>query len=180
MKKAFTFIELVMVILIIGIVAAAGAWLLMYVVQNAVFIPNRLTTDMLAQDALNMMIEGDTAARGLRFSANITTSQPNTLIFTNQENQSVNYTVSGNKLYRQINASAPALAPAYQAGAIGVSGRGGTLFTYYDGNDAVTTTAANVRRVRIDVTVLTGTGSYADWQSSSNQSSSVAVKRFSW
>ncbi|MBU2102116.1 MAG: prepilin-type N-terminal cleavage/methylation domain-containing protein [Candidatus Omnitrophota bacterium] len=179
MKKAFTFIELVMVILIIGIIAAAGAWLLMYVVQNAVFIPNRLTTDMLAQNALNVIIEGDTVARGLRFSANITTSQPNTLIFTNQDNQLVNYTVTGNKLYRQINASAPALSPAYQVGAIGVSGRNGTLFTYYDANDVATATAASVRRVRIDVTVLTGTGSYADWQSSSNQSSSVSVKRLS-
>jgi type II secretory pathway pseudopilin PulG len=177
MKTAFTFIESVMVILVVGIIAAAGAWLLMYVTQNTIFIPNQLATDMLAHDVLQNIIEGDRATRGLRFSRNITTSLGNTLVFTNLDNQTINYTVSGNKLYRRINAGAPEFIPYYQTGAIRVTGRNGTLFTYYDGNDTATTIPANVRRVRIDVSVITGTGSYADWQGAANQSSSVTVEK---
>lgn len=71
-KRGFTFIELIMVIAIIGILAGAGAWIMVYTVKNSVFIPNQLGMDKLATDALNVMVEGDAQAKGLRFSREIT------------------------------------------------------------------------------------------------------------
>ena len=56
--------------------------------------------------------------------------------------------------------AAEAAMPAYASGLSGVtlSGKNGTLFTYYDANGAVTATAADVRRIRIIVIAKTGTG----------------------
>jgi len=84
-----------------------------------------------------------------------------------------------NKLYRKIGAAAEDIIPSYVSGAAGISlsGKSGDLFTYYDSSEAVTATAANVRRIRIILIAKSGTGLYNDWEGLSEQASSVSIDR---
>lgn len=178
-KRGFTLIELVMVMVIIGIIALPGSFLMQYLVQSSVFIPKQLNMDMLAADALDIMLEGDSQAKGLRFSRNMTNIQSNDITFNNQDNQSIRYRLVGNKLYRSINGGADALIPYYiPATGVTMAGKNGALFTYFDGNEAVAAMADNVRRVEMVLMATSGSGMAADWEGRSEQASSVAVKKF--
>lgn len=180
-KRAFTLIELIMVIMIIGVLSVSGAWLMVYFVRNSVYIPNQLNTDMLASDALKIMIEGDSSAKGLRFSRAITAIPSNyQMTFTNQDTQSISYRMDTgtNKLYRSINGALEAQIPYYAVSGVSITGKSGALFTCYDANEAVTAVAANVRRIAINLITSTGSGSFDDWQGQSGQGSAIAVKKF--
>jgi prepilin-type N-terminal cleavage/methylation domain-containing protein len=180
-KKGFTLIELVMTIAIIGVLAGAGSWLMLNTVRNSVFIPNQMNMDKLVNDALNIMIDGDNQAKGLRFSRQITGTSVNQVDFVNQDSQSIRYRLdtAGNKLYRKIGAAAETALPYYSSAAgITMNGKSNTLFTYYDSAGAVTSVAANVRRIRMILIAKTGTGLYNDWEGQSELASSVAVKKF--
>ena len=185
-KKGFTFIEVFMVIAIVGILAGAGVWFLGNVVRDSVFIPNQLNMDKLASDTLDIMIDGDIQARGLRFakaiSGTVTALQ---VTFINQDNLTIIYRWDNvaNKLYRKIGAATEAVMPNYlpNSTAIVMTGIGGTLFTCYDVNDvsmALPATGTNVRRIKINLIAKTDTGLYNDWQGSSEQTTSIAVERF--
>lgn len=179
-KRGFTFIELIMVIAIIGILAGAGAWIMAYTVKNAVFIPNQLGVDKLLSDALNVMVEGDSQAKGLRFSRAITAINANRVDFFDGDGKTVYFRLDtgANKLYRSINGAAEQAVPVYSsAPGLSLSGKNGALFSYYDANGAPTAAETNVRRINMILVAKTGSGLYNDWQGQSEQTSSVAVKR---
>jgi len=179
-RKGFTFVELLMVMAIIAVLAASGALLMRYVVQNSVYIPNKINMDMLASDALDIMIEGDSQAKGLRTSRNITNIQDYQITFNNQNNQSVRYRLdtAANKFYRSINGGAEALFPYYVPAGVTVTGKSNRVFTYYDANEVITNNPVNVRWITMTLIAQTGSGSFANWEGQSEQTSAVAVKRF--
>lgn len=175
----FTLIELVMVMVIIGIISLVGAWIMLYFIQNAVFVPNQLNTDMAVSDAMRIMIEGDAQAKGFRFSQSVTSiTGTNDITFVNQDSQSIRYYLSGSTLYRSIAGGAGVAIPYYTSSGITMSAKSGTLFTFYDASEIATNTAANIRRIVIGLIGQTGSGTYANWQGSSSQMSSVAVDKF--
>jgi prepilin-type N-terminal cleavage/methylation domain-containing protein len=179
-KVGFTLIEVIMVISIISILAGSGAWLMANTVKNSIFIPNQLNMDKLSNDALNIMIEGDGQAKGLRFSRAISAITANRLDFINQDGLTIYYRLdtTANKLYRSISGASEVALPYYSSAAtITLSGKSGTLFTYYDTNEAVTAVAANVRRIRMILVAKTGTGLYNDWQGAAERLSSITVDR---
>lgn len=179
-KSGFTLIELIMVMAIITIISVPSAFIMVYVIQNSVFIPNQLNMDMIAQEGLDVMIEGDGGAKGLRFSRAITGIAAYQIDFVNHDNQTIRYRLDTgtNKLYRSISGGAEALIPYYQTSGISITGKSGVLFTYYDSTNTVTPTAANVRRIKVTLIAKTGSGSYANWQGKSDQSSSVAIGKY--
>ena len=186
-KKGFTLIELVVFIVIIGILAGSGAWLMFHTIKNSVFIPNQLNMDKLASDALNIMIEGDSQARGLRFSQAISIATATDLTFINQDSITIRYRIVSNKLYRTIVSEAviPGYASSFPID-ITLNGNGtaygaGTLFTYYNATNTLMTlpvTVASVRHIQINLIAKSGSGLYNDWQGSSTQATSIAVDRF--
>lgn len=181
MRKGFTIIEAIMFMLIIAVLSGATFLIMAYTVKNSVFIPNQLNMDKLANDTLNIMIEGDSQAKGLRFARVVSAIAVNQVTFTNQDGIVIIYRwdTGLNKLYRKIGAAAEAAIPSYFSNTTGVSlnGKSGTLFTYYDSADTVTATAANVRRIQIILIAKSGTGLYNDWQGQSEQDTSIAVKK---
>lgn len=180
-RQGFTLIELIMIMAIIGILAGSGTYLMLYLVQNSVFLPNQINMNMLAAEALQIMADGDKQANGLRFSRAVSAIQNYQVTFINQDSQTIVYRLdtSANKLYRSINGGAETAIPYYaNSSGINIEGKNSKLFTYYDANEVVTATPADVRWITMTLIAKTGSGSSANWQGQSEQSVSIAVKKF--
>lgn len=180
MKRGFTLVEAVMAIAIIAILSVSGAFILVNILQQTIFMPNQLNMNMVDAQALDTMIEGDDSARGLRFAKAITSAGVNQVVFNNQDDQSISYRLDTGtaKLYRSVDGGAEELIPYYAGTGINLSGAGGQLFTYYDSGETLTSTPADVRRIKINLIAMTGSGSYSDLEGKSEQASSVAVHKF--
>jgi len=180
LKKGFTLVELIMVIAVIAVLAASSSWIMAYTVKNSVFIPNQLGMDKLAKDALDIMIDGDAQAKGLRFSRIITALAANRVDFIDGDGKTVYFRLDSgtNKLYRSINGGVEANIPSYSSlSGLNLSGKSGSLFTYYDLANAVTANPAGVRRILMILIAKSGTGLYNDWEGQSEQASSVAFNK---
>ena len=187
-KAGFSLIEMIMVMTIIGILAGGSGYLMVGLIQNSVFIPNQLNMDMLACDALDIMMEGDPLAQGLRFSRQITNIQDNQVTFIYKDNNQNNVTViyrwdsALKRLFRSINGVEKAIPYYIIVSGITVTPKTSKLFTYYDASDLVINplsgNPANVRRIEVTLIARTGTGSYTSWEGQSEQTSSIAVKKF--
>ena len=179
-RKGFTLIELIMVIVVVAIIAAAGSSLMGYLIQNAVYIPNQLNMDMVVADAVDVMIEGDNQAKGLRFNRSLTNVQDYQLTFINQDNQTVRFRMDTgtNRLYRSINGATEVMFPYYVPSGVTITGKSSKLFSYFDVNEATTAVAANVRRIALSLIAQTGNGNFLSWEGSSDQSSSIAIRRY--
>jgi type II secretory pathway pseudopilin PulG len=177
-------VELIITILLVGIFSLVAAQIVVSTIQSLVFASNKARTDFVAADILDSMIEGMAMAKGLRFSLNITAIPDNNQItFNNQDNQSINYTLSVNKITWSINGVSQGYLPYYAnlPSDINIRGKNDRLFTWYDANNIEIIDPLqfdNVRRVEINLIVRTGSGSFSGWQGYSEQSSCVAVKKF--
>ena len=139
----------------------------------------QLNMDMLASDIVDIIIEGDSLARGLRFSKSITDAQPYRVEFVNQDDQTIVYELltAQNRFVRSIDAGAQETFPYYSpSSGVTVAGKDGKVFSYYDQSENVTANPDDVRRISVATVVETGTGLYADWDGSSEQTSAIAVK----
>jgi len=182
-QKGFTLIELIMTVVILGIISVVGAYLLMFVVQNSVFMPKKINADMIALDALRLMIEGDAPAKGLRFSRAINTAQDNQVDFNFFDNadslvkaKRFRLDTGTGKLYQSVAGGTETLVPYYLGSGLTLTGQSNKLFSYYDANESPTAVLADIRRIQINLVVKSGSGSYSDWEGQSQQSSAIAVR----
>lgn len=181
-KKGFSAIQAIVVMAIIGIIAVPSAYLMAFLVKNGVFIPNKLNMEMLVSDAMDIMVNGDEQSKGLRTSRSVTSMTNYQVVFVDQNNVPVRYTLrtdlTPTRLVRSINGGAEANLPYYVPFGVTVEGKSGLVFAYYDANEAVTAIPTNVRRIEITLVARTGTGSYTNWEGQSEQKTAIAVKKF--
>lgn len=178
--RGFTLIETIMVIAIVVVLALSGGWLMMHFVRDSVFLSNQLNMDMLAADALNGMIEGDSQAKGLRLSRRITAIADTQVTFVNQDGQTIRFrldTATG-QLYRAVNGGAEVVIPSYLKAGIKILGKNGKLFLFYNRNEVLTVVPAQVRWISLTLIAQSGTGLFTDWEGSAERASAVAVARF--
>lgn len=184
--RGFTLIELVMIVLITSLLSVAGVHIMQFVVRNSFYLPNQVQADLVAAEALEIIVEGDSQAKGLRFCKAVTTAAANQIVVTNQgvltnlDNQTITYSLSGGSLYRTIDTGPATKIPYFMAPDMVISGAGvgGSLFTYYDASDTELTqpvTAANVHRIDINLIAQNGTGSSDKYEGISQQGTSVKV-----
>ena len=180
-STGFTLIEMIMTVLIIGLLVVGAAYLMPQVLKNTFYLPNQVQADMVAGTALEIIVEGDQAGHGLRFSKSITTAGANTLVFTDQDGGAMQFRLDTGTgmLYRKIAAGAEALIPYFMPAGMTFAGVGGSLFTYYDASNAVTAVVANIRRVDINLIAQGGTGSFDKMEGYSQQSTSIQVNKYS-
>lgn len=187
--KGFTLIELVMIILITSVLSMAGYHIMRFVVRNSFYLPNQVQADLVAAEALELIVEGDGAAHGLRFCKTVSTATATQVQVTNRNvldntvDQIIIYDLTGGVLTRKIDSGAPTPIPYFMATDMVISGAGtgGALFTYYDASENPLTqpisvaNVANIRRINIDLRAQNGTGSSDKYEGTSQQSTSVRV-----
>ncbi len=179
-RRGFTLIEMVMTVLIIGILTVGAAYLMPQVLKNTFYLPNQVQADTAAASALEIMVEGDKEAFGLRFSENITTASGNTVAFTDQNGVAMQFRLDASgMLYRKIGSGAEAVIPYFMPADMTFAGAGGSLFTYYDAANGVTAVVADIRRVDINLIAQVGTGSFDKMEGRSQQSTSIKVNKYS-
>ena len=179
--RGFTLIELVMIILITSVLSVAGVHIMQFVVRNSFYLPNQVQADLVAAEAMEIIVEGDSQAEGLRFCKAVTIATASQVGVTNQAGQTITYDLTGGILSRTIALGAAVMIPYFMDTnkmTIAGSGTGGALFTYYDASDTLLTqpvTAANVRRININLIAQNGAGSSDKYEGTSQQSTSVKV-----
>ena len=185
-KKGFTFIELIMVIVIMAVLSGAGAFVLIHIVKNSIIIPNQLNVNMLASDVLDLMVEGDGQAKGLRFSREITRIRPRRVDFINQDGQTVRYRFAPATgcILRRINSGSWQVIPYYwnnraEFEAINTN----IIFKYYNSSEVeipaiVSSNPATVRRLEISLRAKIRNNLYPNTITKSEQSTSVSVKKY--
>lgn len=185
-QSGFTIVELIMVMLIIGVLVSTGVFLMMHMMQNSVFLSNKLNAEMAGQDLMDTMIdgyqsEGYARVKGLRFSKEITAISANSITFVNTDNQNVQFAWDSlnKRINRFVNGGAAEKIPYYLPSDMYIDEAGTTaVFIYYDANLSLTSNPADVRGVRITFRVRSGSGNFQDWQHRVDFLSGVAVKKF--
>ena len=179
-RKSFTLIELIMVMLILGVLSVGGAALMTFFIQQGFFVPNQLNAEMLTADAIDLMIEGDDQAKGLRFARSISNARRYRIDFVNQDNQQIIYRLrqNQNRFTRSIDGGPQETIPYYTpSSGITITGPNNRVFSYFDGNEnQINNNPAAVRRVALTIAIQTGTGAFEESEGQTELSSSVAIK----
>ncbi len=170
-RQGYTLIELIIVLVIVVIIAVAGISLFYFFIDVFFTVPEEINRDVIVNNILSKMVEGDNTAKGLRYTDTIDTIEDNRLVFTNDDGQIVEFKVLDNKLKRSIDGGAAENIPYYILDNITISGQDGVLFTYLDTDEATTAVANDVRRIiiRINATISGVTSTFA---------TSIRVKMF--
>lgn len=179
-RSGFTLIELIMVIAILGVATLLSGFLMIDLIRDTVFLSNQLNADLVVSDALDILVEGDSQAKGLRASRQITAVAADQVDFINQDNQTIRYRFDpvNTRLYRSINGGPETVVPYYLPAGVTYGVSGGQLFSYFDVNEAATNNPAQVRFISMTLVGYTGDGSFNSWEGNSQQSSAIAVPRF--
>ena len=179
--RGFTLIELVMVMVIICVLSTTGAFLMVFLVENAVFVPNKLNVEMAGRDILETIIEGVSAAKGLRFTYNMTAANSTNVKFVNSDGQVVEFMFNNStkRMTLAINNGTQSTFPAYFSSGMYVEQNGAIpVFSYYDASETSTLIPGAVRRVKVEMRLRSGSGSFSDWQNQLNCASSIAVSKY--
>lgn len=151
-KHAFSLIELVVVMIILGILVAIGAPLVFKVADAWVFQKQRKEMSESAKIGMDRMIR---EIRRIKDSMSVLTANSSTFQFIDIDDQNITLDLSGSSLRRTLAGSANILADNVSA----------LSFIYYDENGIVIATplvspnATDIKRIQISLTFsLAGQG----------------------
>jgi len=183
--RGFTLIELIIImLLILFLVAIPMPVLLAFFMQNIIFLPNQMNAQQAAGAAIEIIIEGDDNAKGLRFETRITAADGNSISFTNSEGNNIRYRINidnENRLERSINGASWEIIPYYATGNLTVTCQDGGLFDYFDENGTLMLKPVSlenlprINRIRINLQARTGTGNITFWEGQITLGSSIKI-----
>jgi prepilin-type N-terminal cleavage/methylation domain-containing protein len=142
-KQGFTLIEAVMVMALLAVLSFGIGNFIVSTMNLWVYVAGRQDTVKAAQNAMNRMVAEikDIKTLSTKASAEIN--------FTDIDSNQIDFKQTGTTLYRVSGSNNDILAT-------GLGSPEGLRFTYLDTNEAVTAVAANVRSVRITLTMTAG------------------------
>ncbi len=142
-KNGFTYIELIISIVLIGIIAAIASELLAQGLNAFLTTQNITDANWQGQLAMERMIRD---IRDIRSASDVSTNTATSLTFVDMLGNSIAYSLSGSNLMRNSDVLAR-----------GVSA---LAFTYYDNNGAVAGSTATLHYIKIGLTVSQNNTNY--------------------
>ena len=142
----FTFIELILVMLIVGIVAASSSTFLLQAYRASNLAPDLVEADNATRVAAITMRRELQNIRS-NTSTDISNAQTNTITFVDTSNNTITYSLSGTTITRN------GFTFLEQVSAL--------TFTYLDAQGAVTSTVSNIRYIQFSFTTTITTQSYS-------------------
>lgn len=142
----FTLIELILVMVIVGIVAAASSTFLLQAYKTSNLAPDLVEADNAARIAVITMRRELQNIRS-NTSSDISNAQANTITFTDTSNNTITYSLSGSTITRN------GFTFLEQVSAL--------MFTYLDAQGAATNTVSNIRYVQFSFTTTITAQSYS-------------------
>lgn len=167
-ESGFTLIEMMTSMAVLGVFFAVFATVMSSSIRHGTEIQEqavlqtevRASLDALVADLRQATVAGDTTL------SRVSTATATQLTFLSPDRRQpmhmrrISYQVTGGKLQRALSTSPSTAAPwtlpalsSWSTIAQSIASTGTPVFAYYDANGATTTTAANVRTVRIRVSV---------------------------
>lgn len=159
-SRSFTIVETIITVSLVAVLAGAGSWLLLFFVDNFLYLPSKINVDMAAADVLDIICEGDAQAGGFRFAGQVLESENNRVRFLDQNNNDIIIKVENGQALRSINDGTTfKIVPYYAEESLNIEGKDTNAFQYYDSSGIITTTAEEVRRV--DIYLVASMGNFA-------------------
>jgi len=185
-KKAATFIELVVTILILTIIGSASVAFFAPIVNILFYSPSQLMVDQTAQELISILVEGDSQAKGLRFTKSITSADEDDITFITWDDDTVRYRwdATEKRIYRDINSQGEMLVPASYYGDITVTGQSSDveIFQYYDASvsklSVPVSDETDIEAIRMNLTLVAGSGSVKEHKGRIDVKSGVDIKQF--
>ncbi len=142
-QTGFTLIELVIVIVLGGIIAAISMKLLTQGLSAFLGAVNVTNADQQARLAIERMVRD---IRSIRSASDIITATNSQFSFTNFSGNNITYTLSSNNLMYNSQILANGI------GALG--------FNYYDNNGNITATLSAIRYIAVNLTITQGNSNF--------------------
>jgi len=196
-KKGATFIELIMGILIIAIIATTVAGVIIFFVQLFMYSPRQLDAQKIAQELDATIFEGNQDIRGLRYARDIFDASATQISYfygypTSQDGLAVRlrWEATSKHIYRRTSTDSgvtwgtESVIPYYMPSSLTIDGKNipSVIFTYKKAGDVAwvlgSDPLSDIRRVIMSINLRTGTGSFTDFQGSTNLTASVERKEF--
>ncbi len=185
-KKAATFIELVVTILILTIIGSASVAFFVPIANILFYSPSQIMVDQTAQELTSILIEGDNQAKGLRFTKSITSADEDDITFVTWDDDTVRYRwdATAERVYRDINSQGELFVPASYYGDITVTGQSSDaeIFQYYDASasklSVPVSDETDVEAIRMNLTLVAGSGSVKEHKGRIDVKSGVDIKQF--
>lgn len=194
--RGFTLIEFVMIIVIASILATAFVSLMIPQVNLFFFLPQRIRIQSTAADVLDILLDGDNNARGLRYASPTTTSNAitaanaNSLTYTYRGTDLVNHTIvltynsANHTVTRQIDGGSVQTIPYYAtaSSSILIDPAETNFFRYYDVSGTefspLVATLPNIYRVDVPIKVSSGSGKVTESEGNVRMKSGTEIKHY--
>ena len=194
--RGFTLVELIVVLLVASIAASAFVGLMIPQVNLFFFLPQRIRIQSTAADLLDIVLDGDNSAKGLRYagpttSTNnaITAASTSSLTYTYLGNGAVNlttvvltYNPGNHTVTRQIDGGSTLTIPYYATAAsdILIDPAETIFFRYYNASGTefspIVATLPNIYRVDVPVKVNSGSGKVKESEGNILMKSGTEIK----
>lgn len=135
-KIAATLVELIITMVVVGIISVSAAAFFIPMANLFFYLPSQLMVEQTAQTVIDIIVEGDRDAEGLRYAKSIESADEDELTFVTSGGDTVNYSwdATERRIYRNINIQGERLIPYSYYGGIIVKGASSDseIFQYYN------------------------------------------------